>query len=92
MGNPGSPWPGTQACTLERSLQLRFGIDTTRGVAVTGYKVNSIGVENGRHGLPPTVGETSCFTGQLPPASSWVAPSQLGADPPDLLASLGGWS
>ena len=28
------------------------------------------------------MGETSCLTGQPPPASSLTAPSQLGADPP----------
>ena len=32
--------------------------------------------------LPPTVGETSCLTGQLPLDSIWAAPSQLGAGPP----------
>ena len=40
------------------------------GIAVKGYKANSTAVENGRHWLPPTVGETLCLIGHLPPPFS----------------------
>ena len=68
---------GQASCALETKLQLHRLVETQHGrLAVTGYKSFLIGVEYGRQGLPPMVGEMFGLTEQLPPALSWAAPSE----------------
>ena len=78
------------SCALERKLQLHCEVKTQHGrLAVTGYKPFLVWRRDGRQGLPPSVGEMFILTGQLPPALSWAAPSQLGAAPPQPACFIG---
>lgn len=92
MGNSSfsSPtYPGF--CALERTLQLRHasGVETTRRMAVTGYKSSSIGVGQDARGHSRRWERSSYLIGKLPPALSWAAPSQLGTTPPRSVSLVG---
>ena len=65
------------------------GGDTTREAEVTGYKPYClIGVDQGARGCFRRWERFSDLTGHLPPASSWAAPSQIGAVPPQFVCQL----
>ena len=74
----------------EDTSALPHGVDTTRKAAVTGYKpYRLIGVEQSARGCIQRSERSSNLTGQLPPASSWAAPSQIGAVPPQFVCLIG---
>ena len=66
------------------------GVDITREAAVTNYTLYClIGIEQGVRGCFRRWERSSDFTGQLPPASSWAAPSQIGAVLPQFVCLIG---
>ena len=66
------------------------GINTTPEAAVIGYKLYCLtGIEQGTRGCFQWWERSSDLTGQLPLASSWAAPSQIGAVPPQFVCLIG---
>ena len=69
---------------------LPHGVDTTWEAAITSYKPYCLtGVEQGTSVCFRQWERSSDLTGQLPPASSWAAPSQIGAVLPQFICLTG---
>ena len=66
------------------------GVDTTREAAVTAYKSYCLtGIEQGARGCFQWWERSEDLNGQLLPASSWTASSQIGAVSPQFVCLTG---